>query len=572
LTEVRAGLAGTHPLQHSTPQRMTDSTRIIDFWRANPAYWLPATDAEKATADAAIHAAFWTYIPDADTLSGHVIYLDQFSRHFARLGVLEEEEVTARREKACRLVESASAEEICAMDEVELTFCMMPFKHLEHWSFIFHTIHKVWLPRHGTTLTSFPVLQRFYIDTYKKAYTLERMRAGLGRADGRAAPFLSRHPDAPAHDPKSVCEFYPEEYENDDPLWDQLNPLMAILDCNENGLAPLLRALKPYKRAIVSLSGGVDSMVMLRLLKRTGADVTALHIVYGNRPESEDELRVIAEFCRRLEVKLAVYKIPWLRRDCVEREFYEEMTRQLRFWAYRCLAAAAPVEGWGGEAADKIPVLLGHIQDDVVENIWTNIVMNTHLGDLKKMQAEEVQMGVYIARPFLQMEKRAIYAAAKLLAVPYLKNTTPSWSNRGKFREHFHAATVAQFGAGVDARRIAFAEAMQRQSALVQRFVYEPVYKSWIEGTVNITTAVEAELDAAGWTEIFEHLCHRRLDVSRPSAAAVREFCRRLKRGITGGWKMHLSGKLMVRVWLDAGASASAGTWKMKLEATAADS
>jgi tRNA(Ile)-lysidine synthase TilS/MesJ len=564
---------------------MTDSTRIIDFWRANPAYWLPATDAEKAAADAAIHAAFWNYIPDADTLSGHVIYLDQFSRHFARLGVLEEEEVTARREKARRLVESAGAEEICAMDEVELTFCMMPFKHLEHWSFIFRTIHTVWLPRRtrqgsegcaAASLTSFPVLQRFYIDTYKKAYTLERMRAGLGRAGSNAAPFLSRHPDHPAHDPKSVCEFYPEEYENDDPLWGQLNPLIAIMESNENGLAPLLRALKPYKRAIVSLSGGVDSMVMLRILKRNGADVTALHIVYGNRPESEDELRVIAEFCRRLEVKLAVYRIPWLRRAFIEREFYEEMTRQLRFWAYQCIAesmqeeriaAHGAVEGWGGEAAQQqtVPVLLGHIQDDVVENIWTNIVMNTHLGDLKKMQAEEVQMGVYIARPFLQMEKRAIYAAAKLLAVPYLKNTTPSWSNRGKFREHFHAATVAQFGAGVDARLIAFAEAMQRQSALVQRFVYEPVYKSWIEGTVNITTAVEAELDAAGWTEIFEHLCHRKLDVSRPSAAAVREFCRRLQRGAAMGWKMHLSGKLMVRVWLDAGASASAGTWRMKL-------
>lgn len=538
---------------------MTDSTRIIDFWRANPAYWLPITGAEKAAADAAIHAAFWTYIPDADTLSGRVIYLDQFSRHFARLGLLEEEVVKVRREKACRLVEGASTEEICAMDEVELTFCLMPFKHLERWSFIFRTIHRVWLPAKGSTLTTFPVLQRFYIDTYKKAYTLERMRAGLSRANAQAAPFLSRHPDDSVHDPRAVCDYYPEEYENNDPLWDQLSPLMAILDCNENGLAPLLGALRPYKRAIVSLSGGVDSMVMLRILKKNGADVSALHIVYGNRAESEDELRVIAEFCRRLEVKLAVYRIPWLRRGCVEREFYEEMTRQLRFWAYRSLA---------GDAED-IPVLLGHIQDDVVENIWTNIVMNTHLGDLKKMQAEEVQMGVRLARPFLRIEKRAIYTAAQLLAVPYLKNTTPSWSNRGKFREHFHAATVEQFGAGVDARLIAFAEAMQRQTALVQRFVYEPIYKSWShesEGTVNITTAVEAELDAAGWTEIFEHLCHRRLDVSRPSAAAVREFCRRLKRGITRGWKMHLSGRLMVRVWLDTGASASAGTWKMKLE------
>jgi tRNA(Ile)-lysidine synthetase-like protein len=535
-----------------------ESDRVITFWRANRAFWLPITDAEKAAADVAIRDTFWTFDRVAENLVGQVIYLDQFSRHFQRVGLYYEEHVLEDRRAAAALV-LKRADELRDMDEVELLFCLMPFKHLEDWSFIFRTIHKVWLPRHGTTLTTFPDLQRFYMDTYKKAYTLERMRAGFVNADARAAPFLSQCQADPAHDPKAVCDYYPEEYENDDPLWYQLNPLMAILDCNENGLAPLLRAIKPYKRAIVSLSGGVDSMIMLRILKRTGADVTALHIVYGNRPESEDELRVIAEFCRRLEVKLAVYRIPWLRRRSVEREFYEEMTRQLRFWAYRCLAESLAADAGAGVEQQTVPVLLGHIQDDVVENIWTNIAMNTHLGDLKKMQAEEVQMGVRLARPFLQMEKRAIYAAAELLAVPYLKNTTPSWSNRGKFREHFHAATVAQFGAGVDARLIAFAEVMQRQSALVQRFVYEPIYKSWIEGTVNITTAVEAELDAAGWTEILEHLCHRRLDVNRPSAAAVREFCRRLQRGITGGWKMHLSGKLMVRVWLDAGA------WRMKL-------
>lgn len=525
---------------------MADRTDIIDFWRANRAYWLPITDAEKVAADAAIRDAFWSYVPEADTLAGRVIYLDQFSRHFQRLGLLTEEGVAARRARACGLVEGCDAAQLAAMDEVEILFALMPFKHLGRYEFIFRQLHRVWLPANGGSLLEHPTLQRFYMDTYKKAYTLERVGAQLQE--------LRTSPEPQPYDAAAICDYYPERYKNPDEGW-FAQTIIQLMN-NEKSFLSLREALKPYKKAIVSLSGGVDSMVMLIILKRLGADVRAVHIVYGNRAESEDECRFITEYCRRLEVPLSLYRIPWLRRGAVEREFYEDMTRQLRFWVYQCVKSAADT------GSTDTPILLGHIQDDVVENIWTNIANCTHLGDLKKMRSEEVQMGVRLARPFLGVEKRDIYAAAELLAVPYLKNTTPSWSNRGKFREHFHAATVAQFGAGIDARLIAFAEAMQRQTALVQRFVYEPVYKSWADGTVNITTAVEAELDAAGWTEIFEHLCHKRLDRGRPSVGAVREFCRRLRQCKGGEFKMHLSGELMARVWPSGSGD---GSWRMKL-------
>ena len=66
------------------------STRVIDFWRANRAYWLPLTDTAKAEADAAIRDTFWCFDRVAENLVGRVIYLDQFSRHFQRVGLLLE--------------------------------------------------------------------------------------------------------------------------------------------------------------------------------------------------------------------------------------------------------------------------------------------------------------------------------------------------------------------------------------------------------------------------------------------------------------------------------------------------
>ncbi len=61
--------------------------------------------------------------------------------------------------------------------------------------------------------------------------------------------------------------------------------------------------------------------------------------------------------------------------------------------------------------------------------------------------------------------------------------------------------------------------------------MYQQVYKSWdIESaTANIRSALVAELDANGWLKIFEHICHKYLQVCRPSIHAMREFIRRLK-------------------------------------------
>ncbi len=509
------------------------STSIISFWKAHPRFWFPVTAAQKEEADAAICTAFWGCDWEVETLAGQVIYFDQFSRHFQRAGLLTETEVSVWRTKACILV-LKRVEELSEADEVELTFCLMPFKHKGEWDFIFRTIHKRWMPaRASQTLLDFPTLQRFYMDTYKKAYTLERLRAGFARGAERERSYSEV---AEPFDAAAICDWYPEAYAlGGEEAW--LGQVHNATDAAE--ATPLLKALAPYAKGVVSLSGGVDSMVMLALLVAEGADVTAVHIQYGNRPESADEAQMLIEYCKRLDVHITIYKIPHIRRGQVDRDFYETMTRQLRFWVYQCVAE------------EDVPVFLGHIQDDVVENIWTNIASGTHLDDLKVMRVEEMQMGVRLVRPFLGVKKADIYAVARAFAIPYLKNTTPAWSNRGKFREQFHAATVAQFGAGVDARLIAFAEAMQRQATLVERFVYRPIYSSWDDTTkeCDVTTAMEAELDAKGWEPIFTTICHTWLRVNRPSAKAVAELHRRLeRRHVVEPIRVNMSGELQVVV------------------------
>jgi hypothetical protein len=199
------------------------------------------------------------------------------------------------------------------------------------------------------------------------------------------------------------------------------------------------------------------------------------------------------------------------------------MTRWLRFAVYRAVAR-------GGR------VLLGHIQDDVVENIWTNFAHGTHLENLAKMETEHVEEGVRICRPWLGVTKDMIYTYAEEAGIPYLKNTTPSWSNRGKFRTQFHPAVREQYGSGVDAKVIEVAGALKRQAELIDRLLYLPIQESWNAEmrTLDITRAIDANVDGSGWSRILTHLCHSRLGISKPSGKACADFAVRVGRKAFG--------------------------------------
>jgi hypothetical protein len=142
---------------------------------------------------------------------------------------------------------------------------------------------------------------------------------------------------------------------------------------------------------------------------------------------------------------------------------------------------------------------------------------------------------VRILRPWLHIHKSEIYAAAKQLAIPYLKNTTPLWSNRGKFRNEFLQAVVQQYGTGVDKTVVDVAERIGKQTELLDRLLYAPISESWDaeKKRINITKAVEASLDADGWLRILSNVAHTRLRIPKPSWRACEHLVERFRRGTT---------------------------------------
>lgn len=497
---------------------------ICEFWKSNPKYWFPATAEERERADREIYNKFYAYDLSECDIVERIIYQDQFMRHFQRIvgkGIISDSMILYGRLEAVDRV-NADLEYVLGLSEWEFIWCMMPFKHVGNYDELFVGISEWIKGNGGGVIKDYSILSSFFMDSYKKAFTFDRIKSDI---------MCYEEGDLVEYNAGELCEYHPEGGVDLTVSGGVAERLSAKFDGDE----------RVSGGVIVSLSGGVDSMVLLALLKRKGIDVKAVHIVYGNRAESLGELAFVGAFCRNIGVPLYVYRIEWLRRGEVDREFYERMTRDIRFMVYR--------------AVGSVPVILGHIQDDVVENVWTNIANAQHIHNLKKMEEWSEEAGVTLWRPFLETGKNDIYECSRLMKVPYLKNTTPSWSNRGKFREKFHAATVEQYGEGIDAKVLEFAEGVSQQMRMLDRILYEPIYRSYCvdDRSIDITRAVEAGLDVAGWKRIFEHMAHSVIKCNKPSVHAVRSFCDGLERLVNGKrgdnrFNINLNKSLSVRV------------------------
>jgi tRNA(Ile)-lysidine synthetase-like protein len=476
-------------------------SEVYYFWKYNKKFWI--TIENKDEVDKIIFQKFYSIqfkdqLDSKENFIGYIIYLDQFQRHFQRhLNIVNEQKILEDRIKAINLLQQKDNNFFQCLEDWELIFCLMPYKHLKNYDFCLEKINN-WLSFNKLTND----FCKFFNDTYQKAFSYQKI----------CEKIQTIHP-IKLYDSNEICDYYPEEQ-------------IKLLQENVN------LKLEKDEKYIVSLSGGVDSMVLLYLLKSLNFNVFAIHIIYGNRDVSKQEYSFVSTFCEKLNVKLFSYTIQYLKRDKSDREFYEKMTRDIRFMVYKCVI----------EKIDGGSILLGHIKEDLVENVWTNFARGQHLDNLKKMEEVEIQQEICIKRPMLNWDKKRIIDLSNRYGIPYLKNTTPEWSNRGKFRNNFLKASQHQYGENVDDKVLQVADIFKKQNDIIKRFIYEPIIDSYDKDTkeINITKGIELELDIGGWVYIFEIMCHNKWNVKKPSIKSIESFCRRIQCNFEGDLRVQM--------------------------------
>jgi tRNA(Ile)-lysidine synthetase-like protein len=291
----------------------------------------------------------------------------------------------------------------------------------------------------------------------------------------------------------------------------------------------------------VSLSGGVDSMTLLFVLtylRKKGLinDIYAMHLEYCNRPESPIETRVIANYCKQLDVAFYVRKIDYMTRDSVDRDFYEKTTKEVRFATYRYLSESHQIDGW----------CLGHISDDVSENVAMNIFAGRDLLDLIVMNPVSFIDGVTILRPFLDTKKSDIYKLASLYSLPYMKDTTPDWSSRGVLRRKVTPALQSHWPTVMDTL-VSVGEQSRQWKNVVEKFVMDPIKREITkrdDGVIVFPVKPEyTHLPLVIWTTIFLHIFHTMLGVKMISHKNVEYFAKMLSNNLSKCNRFHFSNK-----------------------------
>lgn len=199
-------------------------------------------------------------------------------------------------------------------------------------------------------------------------------------------------------------------------LWD------SKLQCYDLLVKSFSNIKTKHPSVVISLSGGVDSMVSSFILKKLNFQVSALMINYQNREESTREVEFVSWWCYCLKIPFRTTTINYLSRtQDRDRSFYEKFTNKIRFQSYREL----------GE-----PIILGHNMDDCLENILSNIKTGKSFDNLVGMETESFQQGVLLLRPILNIRKSEIFKFAHNYNIPYIWDSTPKWSQRGKYRDY----------------------------------------------------------------------------------------------------------------------------------------
>jgi 3'-phosphoadenosine 5'-phosphosulfate sulfotransferase (PAPS reductase)/FAD synthetase len=427
---------------------------IYDFWQANPHIWFNSTPAD----DFRITELFEDALQHPDPrkpsslpikeFTGYVILHDQLRRHINRATTGQPYPEPADFIQQCYAGYSIYSSEFT---DFEFMFVLMPLRHahlLQHVKFV---LAETWkrIQHPATSAESRQTLKKYLTATYERyiKYSPDRDKSSLVTYQPELPTQLAPNPA-----PSFIYILDPEIKDSYILQNSWIEPPASLTDNTKliQQMSSFLGKLPSGSTITVSLSGGVDSMVCTYLLKAVGQPFQAVHINYANRPECPLEVALLRYWCSILDVPLIIRTIDEINRPrCMEpeinlRELYESYTRDIRMLAY--INSKPPF--FSGEASQKGTkidsmrdfsvngtsnfVILGHNQDDTIENILTNIASSSHLENLLGMTPISSQMHfgeeIRFLRPLLNTTKQEIYEFAHLANIPYLIDSTPKWS------------------------------------------------------------------------------------------------------------------------------------------------
>lgn len=169
-------------------------------------------------------------------------------------------------------------------------------------------------------------------------------------------------------------------------------------------------------RLLVAVSGGSDSVALLRLLHQWGGEyggqVQAATVEHGLRPESAAEAEQVGRWCADLGVEHHILRPPVPLKP-------PGLPAKARAMRYQLLLEHANTHG-------ALHLLVAHHAGDVEEGIVINLHRGAGLRGLASMEEESYSHGIRLLRPLLHVSKQQLQAYLHMQGQDWLEDASNS--------------------------------------------------------------------------------------------------------------------------------------------------
>ncbi|HHT44642.1 MAG TPA: tRNA lysidine(34) synthetase TilS [Fastidiosipila sp.] len=168
-------------------------------------------------------------------------------------------------------------------------------------------------------------------------------------------------------------------------------------------------------QVIAAVSGGLDSMVLLRFLmwlrQKVSFDLIVAHLDHGLREEADADATLVASYAASFDLPFHLQKEDVAARAGREGEGLEAAGRRARYEFFSTLSEA-------GEKPSYIA--LAHHRDDQAETVLLHLTRGSGLKGLAGMRELDGDRW----RPFLQLSRAELEMVADVLQIPYAVDRT----------------------------------------------------------------------------------------------------------------------------------------------------
>lgn len=171
------------------------------------------------------------------------------------------------------------------------------------------------------------------------------------------------------------------------------------------------RLMAPEARVLVALSGGADSVALLRVLLSLGYHCHGVHCNFHLRgEESNRDERFATELCQALGVECEVVHFDTMAYAAEHKVSVEMAARELRYGEFERLRMAHDLDA----------IAVAHHRDDAVETLLLNLIRGAGINGLTGMR---VRNG-HIIRPLLCLTRDEIIDYLDHLGQTYVTDST----------------------------------------------------------------------------------------------------------------------------------------------------